>query len=181
PVVLYADEITYAAGADLLVDALKTVCRRHQCAQFVIAGDGPLKNDLEAGARQAGIDHRCRFTGDISSDTFDSFMLAADFVVIPSRVRKNETLARHSIANGRPVLTTHQSGIGCVVHGQNGLLTFDNPGSITWGIQELLGNPLPGMLRRAARQQTGAAAGHDAIAARHVTCYDSFLTQAARD
>ncbi|MCP4714932.1 MAG: DUF4912 domain-containing protein, partial [Deltaproteobacteria bacterium] len=26
PVVLYADEITYAAGADLLVDALKTVC-----------------------------------------------------------------------------------------------------------------------------------------------------------
>jgi hypothetical protein len=44
-------------------------------------------------------------------------------------------------------LVTHQAAQGLVVHGSNGLVTYDNPGSFVWGIRELLG-PLGAELRR---------------------------------
>ena len=130
PMVLFSGEISHAAGADLLVDALPTVCRNHRTAQFVFAGDGPLKGELEARAWHAGIGHRCRFLGDVPRETFEALLNASDFVVIPARTWQDEGLAQMATGRGRPVLTTRQAGIGCVVHGENGLVTFDNPGSI---------------------------------------------------
>lgn len=58
-----------------------------------------------------------------------------------------------AIDHGKPVLTTHQAGTHCVAHGQNGLVAYDNPGSIVWGIQELLGNPLQGNLLRSVAKK----------------------------
>ena len=73
---------------------------------------------------------------------------ACDFVVIPGRVPQGDGLARMAVANGKPVLTTHQAGTGgVIVHGQNGLITYDNPGSLVWGIRELL-EPIYANLRR---------------------------------
>ena len=110
PLVLFAGEISHAAGADLLIDAIPTVCRNHHMVHFLFAGDGPLKGELEARARHAGIGHRCRFLGDVSREVFDSLLDASDFVVIPARTWRDEGLAQTAIDRGRPVLTTHQSG-----------------------------------------------------------------------
>jgi glycosyltransferase involved in cell wall biosynthesis len=150
PVVLFAGEMSHAAGADLLMDAVPTVCRNHGTAHFLFVGDGPLKGELEVRAGHEGIGHRCRFPGHISRKAFESILMASDFVVIPARTWQDEGLARIAIDHGSPVLTTHQSGIHCVVHGKTGLVTFDNPGSIIWGIQELLFNPLKESMHRIA-------------------------------
>lgn len=152
PVVLFANEVSHAAGADLLVDALPTICRNNGLAQFVFAGAGPLKNELESRTRNSGIGHRCRFVGDLGSNTFEKLLAASDFVVIPARTWQDEALAQMAIGFGIPVLTTHQAGLKCVIHGRNGLVTFDNPGSITWGIQELLANPMQGNIVRLVAQ-----------------------------
>jgi glycosyltransferase involved in cell wall biosynthesis len=171
PLVLFAGEISHAAGADLLMDALPTVCRNHRTAQFLFAGDGPLKRELEARTWNIGFGHRCRFLGDVPRETFENLLAASDFVVIPARARQDEGLAHMAIACGRPVLTTHQAGINCVVHGQNGLVTFDNPGSIVWGIQELLFNPPQGMLRVAAKKDASRVPSLERIAALHYMHY----------
>ncbi|MEJ2683835.1 MAG: glycosyltransferase [Candidatus Sulfobium sp.] len=176
PVVLFAGEISHAAGADLLVDALPTVCRNHHTAHFVFAGDGPLRGELEARVRHSGIGHRCRFLGDVSRETFESLLHASDFVVIPARTWQDEGLAQTAINSGRPVLATHQAGINCVVHGKNGLITFDNPGSIVWGIQELLFNPLKeSMFRLAAKKKAGESPSIENIAVQHYICYEMCL------
>jgi glycosyltransferase involved in cell wall biosynthesis len=176
PLVLFSGEISHASGADLLADALPTVCRNHATAQFVFAGDGPLRGELEARIGHAGIGHRCRFLGDVTRETFEALLMASDFVVIPARTWQDEGLAQTAIACGRPVLTTHQAGINCVVHGQNGLVTFDNPGSIVWGIQELLFNPLKGsMLQLVARKKAGEAPSLQSIAAQHYMQYEMAL------
>lgn len=176
PVVLFAGEISHAAGADLLADALPTVCRNHHTAHFVFAGDGPLRGELEARVRHSGIGHRCRFLGDVSSETFESLLDASDFVVIPARTWQDEGLAQKAINGGRPVLTTHQAGINCVSHGKNGLITFDNPGSIVWGIQEMLFNPLKeSMFRLAARRRAGESPSPENIAVQHYICYEMVL------
>ena len=63
-----------------------------------------------------------------------------------------------------------------MVHGENGLVTFDNPGSIVWGIQELLHNPLQGnMLRLFARKNADGLPSLESIAVRHYTCYGTVL------
>ncbi len=174
PMVLFAGEISHAAGADLLVDALPTICRNHRTAQFVFAGDGPLKGELEARPWHTGIGHRCRFLGDVTRETLEALLMASDFVVIPARTWQDEGLAQMAIRCGRPVLTTRQAGINCVVHGENGLVTFDNPGSIVWGVQELLFNPLKrSMLRLVAKKK--ASETPSLIAAQHYIYYEMVL------
>jgi glycosyltransferase involved in cell wall biosynthesis len=147
PVALFAGNVCYEAGADILLDAIVTVCGGNDRAQFLFAGDGAMTGELQALAAQAGLERRCRFLGHVPASDFDRVLRACDFVVIPSRVRQGEDLARMAVADGKPVLTTHQAGVGIIVHGQNGLVTYDNPGSFVWGIRELLG-PTYANLRR---------------------------------
>ena len=52
-----------------------------------------------------------------------------------------------AIVAGKPVVTTHQAAIPFIVHGRNGLITYDNPGSFVWAIRALL-SPLCASLRR---------------------------------
>jgi glycogen(starch) synthase len=177
PVVLFAGEISHAAGADLLLEALPTVCAENSQVQFVFAGEGPLKGELESRAWHAGIGNRCWFMGDVSHEVFESLLIVSDFLVIPARTWQDEGLAQMAISFGRPVLTTHQSHIHCVVHGQNGLVTYDNPGSIIWGVKELLANPLQGsMLRLAAKKDAMETQSVESIAAQHYINYAKVLS-----
>jgi hypothetical protein len=139
PVVLFAGELSYDSGTDILMDAIVTVCGGNRDALFLFAGEGPMRIELQAYASRAGIAQRCRFLGDVASEAFGDVLAVCDFVVIPARKPQGEELARTAIANGKPVLTTHQASIGAVLHGHNGLVTYDNPGSLVWGIRELLG------------------------------------------
>lgn len=142
PVFLFAGEMSYAAGIDLLADALITVCQGHQGAQFVFVGDGPLKSAAEAQVAGAGFAHRCRFTGDLPPALFPAILAACDVVMIPARERQDSGLAQRAHALGKPLLTTHQAQIPGVVHGVNGLVVYDCANSLVWGLRELIANPL---------------------------------------
>jgi len=177
PVALFSGEMSHAAGADILVDAMLHVCSRHGSVQFVLAGDGPLKGELEGRVWHAGMGHRCRFTGDVNHSTFERLLTAADFLVIPARTWQDAGPAHMAISFGKPVLVTRQAGIACVVHGDNGLVTYDNPGSIIWGIQELLHNPLSRAMTKAAAKNAAGRPSLDTIAAEHCTYYEMVLKQ----
>ena len=106
--------------------------------QFLFAGEGPLRPELEARVNGAGLGPRVRFVGHVARPVFEELLQAADFVVVPARTSQDEGVAQAAIDAGRPVLATHQAHLGCVQHGKNGLVAYDNPGSIIWGINELL-------------------------------------------
>ncbi len=176
PTGLFAGEVSHAAGADLLLEALVHVCHKQPSFQFLFAGDGQLKGELEARAWHSGIGQRVRFLGDVSSATFASILAACDFVVIPARTWQDEGLAQMAIEAGKPVLTTHQAGIGCIVHGQNGLVTYDNPGSLIWGIEELLHHPLQANVQhQAARKKAVRQISLDNLVAQHYLYYATAL------
>jgi glycosyltransferase involved in cell wall biosynthesis len=173
PVVLFAGEVSHASGADLFIAAVNHIARNRGDVQFVIVGDGPLKGELEGGIHQAGLGDRVRFLGPVGGDFFEQVMIASDFVALPARTWHDEGLAQYAISLGKPVLTTHQAHIHCIQHGQNGLLTYDNPGSIIWGVQELLSNPLSGnMLRWLARQRSGHTQSVESVAAEYYLAYE---------
>lgn len=156
PVVLFAGDIGWHGGADILFEAMLIVCAGHPGVQFIYAGDGALRGELQERASHAALGSRCRFLGDVPTERFTEILDAADFVAIAARSPQGEDLALATLAQGKPVLATHQSGIGCVVHGRNGLVTYDNPGSFVWGVRELLG-PLYGELQRQMDQMDRAA------------------------
>jgi glycosyltransferase involved in cell wall biosynthesis len=175
-VVLFAGELSWAAGADILLEAIPTVCRDQHTVQFVLAGDGPMRHDLQQQAHATGVAHRCRFLGDVFSEHFESVLLAASFVVIPARTWQDEGLAKLAISYGKPVLTTQQAQIYSVHHGQTGLVTHDNPGSIVWGIKELLANPLRGsMVHYLAKRKAAHCYTLDRVAVEHYLAFAGVL------
>lgn len=136
-VVLFAGELTWEAGADLAVDAMATVHADAGAVRLLLVGDGPLRAELEARAWHGGFAHACRFLGDLPGEAFAEVFSGCDAVVIPARSPQTAILAEHALSAGKPVLTTHQAQLGCVRHGENGLVTYDNPGSLVWGLREL--------------------------------------------
>jgi glycosyltransferase involved in cell wall biosynthesis len=136
-VVLIAGELDWASGADLAVEAMATVHADPAAVRLVLVGEGPLRGELERRAQHGGFAHACRFLGDLPAEAFAELFSACDAVAIPARGAQNPMLAEHGLSAGKPVLTTHQAGLGCVRHGENGLVAYDNPGSLVWGLREL--------------------------------------------
>ena len=176
PVFLFSGEISHATGADLLMEAIPEVCARNGEAIFVFAGGGPLQGELEGRAGHRGVAHRCRFVGDLDSHTFQALLQSVNYVVITARTWQDAGLAQLALDLGKPVLTTHQAGIGCVQHGQNGLVAYDNPGSIVWGLNELLHNNLSGSLLR-MRLKDRRQPTLESVIVRHALYYLSISRQ----
>jgi glycosyltransferase involved in cell wall biosynthesis len=127
-----------ASGIDILVDAIITVASGHPDVHFVLAGSGSLREAVMARAAAAQLGNRCRFTGDLGTDACRDYLAAADCVVIPAHEAARDGFAETALAAGKPVLTTHQAQLPAVCHGVNGLVAYDNPNSLVWGLRELL-------------------------------------------
>jgi len=142
PLVLFSGEISWDSGADILADAAMQVSREHPQAQYVFAGEGHLKGELEHRAWVNGAGERCRFLGDVPADIFEQLLNACDFVVIPGRAPVHGGFAEAALRVGKPIIATHQARLHGVRHDVNGLLIYDNVGSVVWGIKQMLSNPL---------------------------------------
>lgn len=151
-VVLFAGEMAHATGVDILVEAVAVVAGDRTDATFVFAGEGSLKAEMQARAGGGGFADRCRFLGHLDSETFAQVLAAADIVVVPAREPQDPALVRRALAAGRWVLATHQARIDGIDHGRNGLVTYDNPGSIVWGVRELLARTAQGGVTDAERR-----------------------------
>jgi glycosyltransferase involved in cell wall biosynthesis len=70
-------------------------------------------------------------------------MRAAEALVLPSRYRVPFDDAVVDLARkaGRPVVTTQGGPAHLVRHEETGLVTYDNPGSMVWALDRILGDP----------------------------------------
>lgn len=170
---LFSGEISHAAGADLLMTAMEHVCSVNGEAQLVFAGNGPLRDELQNRTYNSGHSERIKVLGHVGRDQFMDLLSACDFVVIPARTWQDEGLAHLALENGKAVMTTHQARIGCVHHGQNGLVVYDNPGSIIWGLQEMFHDPMSQGYGQ--RQQSNQPQSLDALAIELCILYNNIL------
>ncbi len=63
--------------------------------------------------------------------------------MLPSRCRVPFDDAVVDLARkaGRAVVTTHGGPAHLIRHDENGFITYDNPGSMVWALDRLLGDP----------------------------------------
>jgi glycosyltransferase involved in cell wall biosynthesis len=115
----YIGRLAVGKGADVVLEAAARVPE----VRFVIAGTGPLKEDLEAQAVHLGLDN-VEFLGYVTGRELRAAFSGALCVIVPSRCLENSPITVfESFAYGKPVVGSSIGGIPeLVVDGETGLL-----------------------------------------------------------
>ena len=98
-------------GQLLLVEAAAKLQERGVDFELVLAGDGPMRQDLEAMIATLGLGSTIRITGWLSSETVRAELEDCRLMVLPSFAEGLPVVIMEAMAMGRPVLTTSVAGI----------------------------------------------------------------------
>lgn len=151
-----------AKGQILLLEAAGRLAAKGIDFELVLAGDGPMRNELERLIVELRLVDRVRITGWISSDAVRDEILAARALVLPSFAEGLPVVLMEALALRRPVLTTYIAGIPELVSpGENGwLFPAGSIDDLVAAMEECLaGSP--------ENLHTMGDAGHDRVVSRH--------------
>jgi glycosyltransferase involved in cell wall biosynthesis len=142
PLVLTVGRLVEKKGIDVVVDAC---ARSRTAADWLVIGDGPLRDRLE---RRAGVGGggRLRFAGAVDDRTVAAALDEAAVFVLPCRIAADgdrdalPVALVEALAHGVPVVSTAIAGIPEVVEdGVSGLLVApDDPGAVARAVDRLL-------------------------------------------
>jgi glycosyltransferase involved in cell wall biosynthesis len=123
PKLVCVGRLCEAKGQLLLIEAAARLAARAIPFQLTLAGDGPLRGELETLIHHHGLANQVRITGWISSADVRREMLAARAMVLPSFAEGLPVVIMEAMALHRPVLSTYVAGIPELVRpGENGWL-----------------------------------------------------------
>jgi glycosyltransferase involved in cell wall biosynthesis len=122
-VVLYFGGLKPRKNLGLLLEAWRAVAPREPDAVLLVAGGGPLLEDLKARATRLGLDGRVVFTGYVpEGEKADHFNLG-DLFVFPSAMEGFGLTVAEAMSSGLPVVTSSRGSIPeLVVEGEGGFL-----------------------------------------------------------
>jgi colanic acid/amylovoran biosynthesis glycosyltransferase len=116
-------------GHRYTLEAYARLAARHRHCHLTLAGDGPLRAEMERLATQLGIRERVAFPGKVSKDTAIPLMNEADVFLHHSVTGTDgdqegiPTVLMEAMATGLAVISTKHAGIPEIVeHGRTGVL-----------------------------------------------------------
>jgi glycosyltransferase involved in cell wall biosynthesis len=145
-------------GITYLLEAMPTIVARIPRAVLVIAGEGPLEQDLKAEAERLGLGHHVKFVGPRLD--VPELLKVFDLYVLPSLWEGLPMVLLEAMAAGCPIVATSVGGVPSAIEtGVNGLLVPpQDPAMLAQAVVLALGDE---SLRRRL-----ALAGKQAFAAR---------------
>ncbi|WXG56167.1 MAG: glycosyltransferase [Candidatus Sedimenticola sp. (ex Thyasira tokunagai)] len=110
-------------GQLLLVEAAGQLMDEGVEFELLLAGDGPMRGEIESLITHYGLDSHVKITGWVSSERVRDELLAARAMVLPSFAEGLPVVIMEAMALSRPVLSTYVAGIPELVQpGVNGWL-----------------------------------------------------------
>jgi rhamnosyl/mannosyltransferase len=151
PLLLAVGRLVYYKGFEHAIRALPHIPRAH----LAIVGDGPLRGELAALARELGVSNRTTFVGDVHDNEIPLYYLASDVYLLPSIARSEAfgIVQIEALAAGLPVVNTDlPTGVPFVSpDGETGFTVPPaDPGALARAASRLLEDP-------ALRRRFGAA------------------------
>jgi len=108
-------------GVEYLVRALPLVAREMPVRAY-LAGDGPLRQELESLARGLGVRDRIEFMGSVENVKMPNVYSSADLIVIPSLVEATSIAALEAMSCERTVAASRVGGLPEIIDESVGLL-----------------------------------------------------------
>jgi glycosyltransferase involved in cell wall biosynthesis len=141
--VTFIGPMEYAAGPDLLLEALPVLLRRCSNLRLAFVGAGDMLGHIHYRAGELGISHAVRILGHTQRPRVVALLRSSEALVLPSRYRVPLDDAVVDLARlaGKSVVTTHGGPAHLVKHEENGIVTYDNPGSVVWAVDRIVGDP----------------------------------------
>lgn len=137
--ICFVKALTKVYGPDLLIRAFAEALKTIPKMQLSLAGDGPMRGELERLSEQSGIADRVRFVGKIPYEQVYPFIQAHHLMAMPSRSESFGVAVLEAGACARPVLATNVGGVPELLeHEKNGLLVpTENVTALADGITKL--------------------------------------------
>lgn len=98
-------------GQLLLVEAAIKLAEEGESFHLTLAGDGPMRTEIETLIEKHGLSSQINITGWISSDRVREELLDSAFLVLPSFAEGLPVVIMEAMALSRPVITTYIAGI----------------------------------------------------------------------
>jgi len=116
PVVLCVRRLVRRVGLDILIDAAALLRARVPDVLIMIAGTGPMHDELDARIRAAGMSDTVRLIGFVPDELLPLAYRAADLTVVPSVALEGFGLVTaESLAAGTPAVVTPVGGLTDVI------------------------------------------------------------------
>lgn len=110
-------------GVDVLLRAFARVVEKEPKLTLTLVGDGPLRAQHEALARDLGLNGSVSFPGRQSRAEVRNLLRRCDLFVLPSRFETFGIVIIEAMACGKPVVASAVGGIPEIIqHGENGIL-----------------------------------------------------------
>ena len=123
PVFLSVGRFSPEKGHFVLLDAFAEVHARIPEARLVLAGDGPMRAQIEARIAKFGLAKSVRLAGWVTSDQVQQELQGARALVHPSFTEGLPVVIMEAMAGRRPVISTYIAGIPELVRdGETGWL-----------------------------------------------------------
>jgi glycosyltransferase involved in cell wall biosynthesis len=144
PVLVVGARLETQKGHRILINALPVVLEQFPATKLVCVGDGSLRGELEAMARENRLSHAVRFVG--YQPDIAEWLALADVVVLPSFYEGMPLIALEALAAGRPMVATATDGtVEVVIDGKTGLTVKPgDPRELSAAILRLLHDPTLG-------------------------------------
>jgi glycosyltransferase involved in cell wall biosynthesis len=111
-IILCVRRLVERMGLEALVAAFASIVSRHSDVCLFIAGQGPLRGELESRIASLGLADRVRLLGYLPDATLPAAYQAADISIVPSTSLEGFGLTTlESLACGTPVLVTPVGGL----------------------------------------------------------------------
>ena len=159
-------------GHQFLIQAVSPIIMETPDLHILFAGDGPLRETLEAQVREAGLEKHIHFLG--NRQDVPDLLAASNYFVLPSLWEGLPMALIEAMASGLPVVATQVSGSQQVItHDETGILV--PPGdtvALNQAIKALLADPERAReMGQAARARMEALFGAKKQAEEHMQLY----------
>jgi glycosyltransferase involved in cell wall biosynthesis/predicted transcriptional regulator len=182
-IVSFVGRLVHEKGVHVLIGAVPKVLTEVPKVNFVIVGEGGMKDYLAKEAYDFGVADHVFFAGFVDEKTLISIYRASDAAVFPSLYEPFGITALEAMAAKTPVIVTDTGGLAEIVeHEKTGIKVFvDNSDSLAWGILRVLKNPgVAKKFRENGYQEVLREYDWSAIAERTLEVYNSALVSTSR-
>lgn len=115
-IILYIGRHTFEKGIQILINSIPKIIKEYEKIKIIIAGTGPMTEELKDKVLKMDLEKDVIFTGYISEEEKSKIYRVADLAVFPSIYEPFGIVALEAMIAGCPVVASDVGGFSEIIH-----------------------------------------------------------------